>query len=56
MKVVIIGATGKIGEEVAHALEPRHEVIRVGSRRGDFQADYDASDKFAVSSQTAAAS
>jgi NAD(P)-dependent dehydrogenase (short-subunit alcohol dehydrogenase family) len=40
MKVVIIGATGKIGEEVARALEPRHEIIRVGSRRGDFQADY----------------
>jgi NAD(P)-dependent dehydrogenase (short-subunit alcohol dehydrogenase family) len=40
VKVIILGASGKIGTEVALALEPRHEVVRVGSRGGEIQAEY----------------
>ena len=28
MKIIVIGATGTIGNAVAKALEPKHEVIR----------------------------
>jgi NAD(P)-dependent dehydrogenase (short-subunit alcohol dehydrogenase family)/predicted GNAT family acetyltransferase len=38
MKVVVVGATGTIGESVADALEERHEVIRA-SRRGEPRVD-----------------
>jgi NAD(P)-dependent dehydrogenase (short-subunit alcohol dehydrogenase family) len=38
VKVVVIGATGTIGKEVAQALSARHEVVRV-SRRGPVRAD-----------------
>jgi NAD(P)-dependent dehydrogenase (short-subunit alcohol dehydrogenase family) len=38
MRVVVIGATGTIGEAVAEALAPRHEVVRV-SRKGPVKAD-----------------
>jgi NAD(P)-dependent dehydrogenase (short-subunit alcohol dehydrogenase family) len=38
VKVVVIGATGTIGSEVARALEVRHEVVRA-SRRGDPAVD-----------------
>jgi NAD(P)-dependent dehydrogenase (short-subunit alcohol dehydrogenase family) len=40
MKVLIFGASGKIGSEVASQLVPRHEVIKVGSRSGDIVVDY----------------
>jgi NAD(P)-dependent dehydrogenase (short-subunit alcohol dehydrogenase family) len=39
MKIIIVGATGTIGRQVAGALEKDHEVIRVGSKSGDIQAD-----------------
>ena len=39
MRIVVIGATGTIGQAVADALAKRHEVIRVGHRRGDHQVD-----------------
>ena len=40
MKIIIVGASGRIGQEVAKALADRHEVIRVGVRSGDVQCDY----------------
>ncbi len=39
MKIIIIGATGTIGKHVTKALEKEHEVIKVGSKSGDLQAD-----------------
>lgn len=39
MRVVVVGATGIIGSAVVEALGSEHDVIRVGSRSGDVQAD-----------------
>lgn len=39
MRVVIIGASGTIGRTVADALSARHEVVRVGHTRGEYQVD-----------------
>ena len=39
MRVMIVGATGTIGTEIAKALSPRHDVVKVGASRGDFQVD-----------------
>ncbi|MHA4809962.1 short chain dehydrogenase [Flavitalea flava] len=39
MKIIIVGATGTIGKHVASSLEKDHEIIRVGSKSGDLQAD-----------------
>lgn len=39
MKIVLIGATGTIGAAVADLLEQNHQVVRVGSRGGDYQVD-----------------
>jgi NAD(P)-dependent dehydrogenase (short-subunit alcohol dehydrogenase family) len=39
MKVIILGASGKIGREIVRALEIDHEVISA-SRGGDVQVDY----------------
>lgn len=39
MKIIVIGATGTIGQAVADALAQRHEVVRVGRTRGDHQVD-----------------
>lgn len=39
MKIVVIGATGTIGKPVVAALQGRHEIVKVGSRSGDHQAD-----------------
>ncbi len=39
MKVVIIGATGAIGTEVAKALAREHEILSVGLHSGDLQVD-----------------
>lgn len=38
MKVIVIGATGTIGREVADALAAGHDVVRA-SRRGDVSVD-----------------
>ena len=38
MKIIIVGGTGTIGRKVSVALEKEHEVIKVGSKSGDFQA------------------
>lgn len=39
MKIVVIGATGTIGNAVVNELSPRHEVIKVGKNSGDLQCD-----------------
>ena len=39
MKIVVIGATGTIGKAVADALAKRHNVARVGNKRGGYQVD-----------------
>jgi len=40
MKIVIVGASGRIGKEVDKALSDNHEIIRVGAHSGDVQCDY----------------
>src|SRR6476620_7395249 len=39
MKIVIVGATGTMGKYLVSAFEKDHEIIRVASKGGDFQAD-----------------
>jgi len=39
MKIIIVGATGTIGQKVTANLEQDHEIIKVGSKSGDMQAD-----------------
>ncbi|MFM0186812.1 short chain dehydrogenase [Paraburkholderia nemoris] len=38
-KIVVIGATGTIGQAVSTALKARHEVIEVGATRGKYRVD-----------------
>jgi NAD(P)-dependent dehydrogenase (short-subunit alcohol dehydrogenase family) len=38
-KIVVIGATGTLGQAVSEALKVRHEVIEVGATRGQYQVD-----------------
>jgi NAD(P)-dependent dehydrogenase (short-subunit alcohol dehydrogenase family) len=40
MKIIIVGATGTMGKHLSSVLEKEHEIIRVGSTSGDFQADF----------------
>jgi NAD(P)-dependent dehydrogenase (short-subunit alcohol dehydrogenase family) len=41
MKIAVFGASGKIGSQVvAQLAENGHELIKIGSRSGDFTADY----------------
>lgn len=39
MKIIIVGASGAIGKKVTANLESEHEIIKVGSKSGDIQAD-----------------
>ncbi len=39
MKIIIVGATGTMGQYLATAFQREHEVIRVASSGGDIQAD-----------------
>ncbi|RYU91926.1 short chain dehydrogenase [Mucilaginibacter terrigena] len=39
MKIIIVGATGTMGQHLVSALEKEHEIIRVASSGGDIQAD-----------------
>ena len=38
-KIVVIGATGTVGQAVSAALKARHEVIEVGATHGQFRVD-----------------
>jgi NAD(P)-dependent dehydrogenase (short-subunit alcohol dehydrogenase family) len=40
MRIIIAGASGRIGKEVDKALSENHDIIRVGARSGDVQCDY----------------
>ncbi|GGF09979.1 short chain dehydrogenase [Hymenobacter cavernae] len=44
MKIIIVGATGTIGKKVTAALENDHELVKVGSKSGDIQADITSSE------------
>ena len=39
MKILLVGATGTIGQKVQQRLAENHEVISVGYKDGDYQAD-----------------
>jgi NAD(P)-dependent dehydrogenase (short-subunit alcohol dehydrogenase family) len=39
MKIILVGATGTLGKAVDKALNGRHEIVRVGRKSGDLQAD-----------------
>jgi NAD(P)-dependent dehydrogenase (short-subunit alcohol dehydrogenase family) len=39
MKIILIGAAGTLGKAVDDALNARHEIVRVGRSRGNFQVD-----------------
>lgn len=39
MRIIVVGATGTIGQAVASALEARHEVVRVGHSGGGLTVD-----------------
>ena len=40
MKIIIVGASGRIGMQVGKALSHNHEIVRVGAHSGDVQCDY----------------
>lgn len=40
MKIILVGANGRIGREIDKLLSPEHEIIRVGVTSGDVQFDY----------------
>ena len=40
MKIVIIGASGRIGREVDKALAGQYDIVRVGAHKGDILCDY----------------
>ena len=39
MKILLIGATGTIGSAIDRELSPRHEIVSVGRKSGDFHVD-----------------
>lgn len=39
MKILVIGASGTVGQGIVNELSRDHQVIRVGKTRGDFQVD-----------------
>ncbi|WP_028631003.1 short chain dehydrogenase [Metapseudomonas resinovorans] len=39
MKIILVGASGTIGQAIEQELKERHEIIRVGRSSGDQQAD-----------------
>ena len=53
MKIIIIGASGRIGREIGNRLEAEHDIIKVGRTSGDMQCDYmDADSVKAMFSRT----
>ena len=39
MKIIVIGGNGTLGSAVSAELSPRHEIVAVGRKGGDFQAN-----------------
>ncbi|PTS85213.1 short chain dehydrogenase [Pseudomonas sp. HMWF032] len=39
MNVILLGASGTLGKAIAHELQARHTIIRVGHSSGEFQVD-----------------
>lgn len=39
MKIIVVGATGTVGQAIVNELSPRHEIIKVGNKRGDVTVD-----------------
>ena len=39
MKIIIVGASGTLGKKITQDLQKDHEVIKVGTKTGDIQAD-----------------
>ncbi|MET1079118.1 MAG: short chain dehydrogenase [Pseudomonas sp.] len=39
MKILLIGASGTLGQAVDRELAPRHEIVRIGHSSGEFQVD-----------------
>lgn len=44
MKIIIVGATGTMGKHLVKTFGEEHEVIKVGSRGGDYKVDITSSD------------
>ncbi len=54
MRIIVIGATGTIGQAVAQSLSGGHEVIRVSRTSGDLHADIADSDSIRALFESAA--
>ena len=39
MRIILIGASGTLGRAVSTELSPRHEIVAVGRKSGEFQGD-----------------
>ena len=39
MKIILLGASGTLGQAIDRELQARHEIVRVGHRSGDYQVD-----------------
>ena len=44
MRIIIVGASGTMGNYLASAFEIEHEIVRVASKKGDFQVDITSTD------------
>lgn len=44
MRILVIGASGTIGQAIEKALSTRHQVVRVGRTKGEFQVDIASAD------------
>lgn len=40
MRIIVVGASGDIGQAASKELEQRHEIVTVGRSAGDFQVDF----------------
>jgi len=52
MKIIIVGASGTIGQAVANELKPRHEIIHVGLTHGDLTVDISDQDSICAMYKT----
>ncbi len=44
MKIIVVGGTGLIGSAIVSELKPRHEIIVVGNKSGEYQVDIGSQD------------